>query len=94
MCVSASRFIIYYFSYKHPLALGSTPDNCTHGDMKLIGGSTEYEGTLQVCVNSIWGTVCDSSWSYSDAAVACFQLGYGGAGQCFLCSGCSSVKLI
>lgn len=70
------------FSYKYVyIALATTPVNCTHGDMKLIGGTTEYEGTLQVCVNSLWGTVCDSSWSSSDALLACSQLGYPGIGQ-------------
>ena len=76
-----ARLLLLVFLYKHTLALGTIPDNCTQGDMKLIGGSTEYEGTIQVCVNSVWGTVCDSSWNYYDAVVACSQLGYGGLGQ-------------
>lgn len=72
--------------YKYSLAPGTIPDNCTHGDMKLVGGSDEYEGTLQICVNSIWGTVCDSGWSYRDASVACSQLGYGALGDYYFSS--------
>ena len=54
--------------------------NCTHGDIKLLGGTTEYEGSIEVCVNGIWGTICDRSWSSNDALVACTQAGYPGQG--------------
>ena len=50
--------------------------NCTNGEVRLVDGSGPHEGRVEVCVNEVWGTVCSSSWSTSDAKVVCTQLGY------------------
>ena len=43
--------------------------NCSTGDIRLVGGSTEYEGNVQICYNNAWGSVCDDSWGRSDSNV-------------------------
>ena len=55
--------------------------DCTDGDVRLVGGSTEYEGRVEVCINKAWGTICRSSWSNYDSNVVCRQLGHMGFGK-------------
>ena len=58
-------------------ALNSTVNltaNCTLGDVRLVNGSSELEGRVEVCFGSLWGTICHNSWDNRDAGVICKQL--------------------
>ena len=50
---------------------------CNDGDVRLVAGSTLNKGRLEVCMNSAWGSVCDSVevFTRDEAKVACRQLG-------------------
>ena len=54
-----------------------------YGDIRLVGGSSQYEGKVEVCINDQWGTVCDDFWDSNDATVVCRQLGYSYTGSKF-----------
>ena len=49
--------------------------------MRLVGGELESEGTIQLCRDEVWGTVCDDFWDSVDADIVCRQLGFGGDGK-------------
>uniref|UniRef100_A0A3P9H0A6 Neurotrypsin n=1 Tax=Oryzias latipes TaxID=8090 RepID=A0A3P9H0A6_ORYLA len=49
--------------------------------MRLIGGESESEGTVEVFHAGQWGSICDDQWDDSDAEVVCRQLGLSGAAK-------------
>ena len=54
---------------------------CTTGQLRLVGGNIPNEGRVEICMDNVWGTVCDDGWSSTDASVVCRQLGYSMEGQ-------------
>ena len=51
-------------------------DDCTDGDIRLVGGGSENEGHVEVCSGMLWGSICDDGWDSREASVVCRQLGY------------------
>lgn len=48
--------------------------NCSNGDIRLVNGSNQLEGRLEICINNVWGTVCSQGFTADDAEVVCNQL--------------------
>ena len=47
---------------------------CNDGDLRLVNGSTDNEGRVEICINNTYGSVCDNRWGLADAEVVCRQL--------------------
>ena len=58
-------------------------DFCSEGKVQLIGPSSAFAGRVEICIGSMWTTVCDDFWDGQDASVLCSQLGYSPYGMLF-----------
>ena len=46
------------------------------GDLRLVGGSYQWEGRVEIFFAGSWGTITDSDWTREDAQVVCRAMGY------------------
>ena len=60
----------------------SAEECTTEGEVRLADGATVDEGRVEVCVDGLWGTVCDHTWGAAEARVVCNQLGLPAEREC------------
>ena len=46
------------------------------GDIRLVGGSYQWEGRVEIYFSGTWGTITDSQWTSDDAQAVCRKMGY------------------
>lgn len=63
------------------LVLLDSNATCNNGDVRLFGGATNYEGTIELCLGGVWGSICHFGWDINDANVICSQLDFSEAGN-------------
>ena len=52
--------------------------DCSDGQIRLVGGSNDAEGTIEICFDSLWGVISATTWTDANTQVTCKQLGYTG----------------
>ena len=71
-----------HMSFYHPTDLLPLLGVC-NGHLRLVQGMNVSSGAgrVEMCMQGLWGTVCDHSWDNSAAQVVCKQLGYPNTGS-------------
>ncbi|XP_071948679.1 scavenger receptor cysteine-rich domain-containing protein DMBT1-like [Antedon mediterranea] len=73
-----------YQPYHHSHHIDDDMTRLNTSFVRLIGGSSTHEGTVEIFYDLTWGTICDNGWDIEDAHVVCRQLGYPGAKRAYL----------
>ncbi len=64
--------------YWHVVIVVIDPGECEEGSIRLVNGTIEQEGRVEVCINGVWGSICASNYfDVTDGYVICKQLGKG-----------------
>ena len=73
--------VLETWTYHLPSVEVSACTDAQEGSVRLVDGSSAYEGRVEVCHSEQWGTICNRYWDNIDAMVVCRQLGFIVAGN-------------
>lgn len=64
------------------------PVSCQNGYVKLVDPEDRYfikdalsRGSVEICVNETFQTICEDDWDNTDASVLCLELGFSAYGE-------------
>ena len=65
----------------HPLhvyMIAATTEQCQEDEVsvRLVNGTSERNGRVELCWNHQWKAVCDDEWDQAEASTVCRELGY------------------
>ena len=65
--------------YKYTCFISNTclaKSGCVENSIRLVDGSIEQQGRVEVCIDGIWSSICDDGWDKTDSFIVCKQLGF------------------
>ena len=65
---------------------------CENRDFRLVGGTTDREGRVEVCMNGRWMAVCSNGWTEREAGLLCREMGHSSFGKRIIQTICSNQK--
>ena len=70
------KMVIFLFTYDRCYIVYWFFLGCTDGSVRLVGGQTASEGTIEICNLNLWGLISAAGWDNKDADVVCAQMGF------------------
>ena len=74
--VSVSWFSKKNLKSSESLVFAGEERVCDDNDLRLVDGTENWNGRLEICKGGVWGAICEEKFEDIDAAVACKQLGF------------------
>ena len=67
--------------------------DCDEGDVRLLDGTDDSNGRVEVCQDGMWTPVCSNQYDHNIATVVCRQLGYNSTEGTFTVPLCLQIPL-